>query len=141
MGSRHALACAGVMRGKTLYLLFQERPRVRMFGSSFHLIMNEDFLRNAGTPTRSRKSLDTKAFSISLFSLALIHGSQVLLCPKFVKKVCCDHDDLSLNNNKARFRSTEIERHSGETARPYLCLLNHASSCGMVARTFALLLG
>ena len=39
----------------------------------------------------------------------------MLFCPKFVKKVCCDHDALSLNNNKARFRSIEIERHSGET--------------------------
>ena len=39
----------------------------------------------------------------------------MLFCPKFVKKICCDHDDLTLNNNKARFRSIEIERDSGET--------------------------
>ena len=52
---------------------------------------------------------------LSVLSLALINESQVLFCPKFVKKVCCDHDALSLNNNKARFRSIEIERHSGET--------------------------
>ena len=74
----------------------------------------------------------------TVISLDQRKSSAVL--PELVKKVCCDHDALSLNINKARFRSIVIERHSGETARPYLCLLNHASSCGMVARTFALLI-
>ena len=49
----------------------------------------------------------------TVISLDQRKSSAVL--PELVKKVCCDHDALTLNNNKARFRSIEIERHSGET--------------------------
>ena len=53
-------------------------------GSPFHLIMTEDFLRNVGTRTRPECSWTPRPLSV--LSLALIHGSQVLFCPKFVKK-------------------------------------------------------
>ena len=68
------------------------------FGSSFHLIKTEDFLRNAGLVGRDQQSPWTPIF-LSVLSLAtqLIHAIQVLFCVELVKKVCCDLDVLPLH--------------------------------------------
>ena len=63
--------------------------------------------RDQESPWTPRLSLST------VISLDQRKSSAVL--PELVKKVCCDHDALTLGNNKARFRSIEIERRSGET--------------------------
>ena len=68
--------------------------------------------------TRPRKSLET-TLSLSAVIRLDPHRSCALL--ELVKKVCCDHDALgryieaSPDIDKARFRSIEIETHSGET--------------------------
>ena len=72
-----------------------------------------------GTVARPRKSLETNLSLSALIRLYPRNSSAVLL--ELVKKVCCDHDALgryieaSLDVGKARFRSIEIEGHSGET--------------------------
>ena len=84
----HASACqrTGVMKKKHSLPAFsggERRPRRENFGSSFHLIMNEDFLRNAGLVGRDQESLWTPRLSLSTFIL-LDPRSAVL--PDLVKK-------------------------------------------------------
>ena len=83
---------------------------------------------------RDQESLWTPRFSLStVISLDQRKSSAVL--PELVKRDCCDHDALDLYIEA----SPDIDQ-QGTLGRLYLCLLNDASSCGMMARGFALLI-
>ena len=41
--------------------------------------------------------------------IRLYPRNSIAVLPELVRKVCCDHDALTLNNNKERFRSIVIE--------------------------------